>query len=251
MGIFFLPLSSYRMNIQSFCRLNLPRQSLFFSLTRSFCEKKPSIVPILREIRAKTGAGVMDCKRTLEKNGMDVEKTIAELMKKARSSQGRDGRVTSAGWIGFAAENSKGVLADLHTETDFVAKNDQFKSLSDKIAKSSLLIEKTDQNYTIDVDEAIQMKEGVVNGYVHGGRIGVLVGLQGGEPTEELARDIAIHIAACSPKVISPEDVSEGDDIKSGDILVQQDYIHDESITVGDVLKKHGSPTVFMNILRR
>ena len=226
----------------------------------------------------------MDCKRTLEKNGMDVEKTIAELMKKARSSQGRDGRVTSAGWIGFAAENSKGVLADLHTETDFVAKNDQFKSLSDKIAKSSLLIEKTDQNYTIDVDEAIQMKldggvtvsekiseliftmgeaiklnrvegmqlkEGVVNGYVHGCRIGVLVGLQGGEPTEELARDIAIHIAACSPKVISPEDVSEGDDIKSGDILVQQDYIHDESITVGDVLKKHGSPTVFMNILRR
>eukprot|EP00012_Vannella_robusta_P001742 CAMPEP_0206188822 /NCGR_PEP_ID=MMETSP0166-20121206/3807_1 /ASSEMBLY_ACC=CAM_ASM_000260 /TAXON_ID=95228 /ORGANISM="Vannella robusta, Strain DIVA3 518/3/11/1/6" /LENGTH=238 /DNA_ID=CAMNT_0053604631 /DNA_START=252 /DNA_END=968 /DNA_ORIENTATION=- len=238
-------------------------------------------------MRQKTGAGVMECKKILEKNNMDADKAVAELMEIARSSKGRS-RNTAAGWISMARRGNKAVLSELLSETDFVSKNENFKALSKNIAQVALDTETESEEGVFKIDstklleapsldqkdvtvgqkiselifsmgetmrlercEGLCVKEGIVDGYVHGGRIGVLVSLSGGEPNEKLARDIAVHIAACGPDVISREDLPPSVEPKKGSILLEQDYIHDESLTVKEVLEKHGSPKVSMHILSR
>ena len=253
---------------------------------RFYCESKSSVVPILKEIRATTGAGIMECKRMLEKHNMDKDKAIEELTAIARASKGR-GRNTAAGWIGLAVENSRGVVLELLSETDFVSKNEQFRSLSNTLASTALknapnqegsfelsvedVNKQTVEGATITVSEKIselifsmgetmkigkceglQLSQGVVNGYVHGGRLGVLVGLHGSDQVNaDLARDLAIHIAACSPEYISKETVPEGQTVSDKNLLVEQDYIHDESVTVKEVLARHGNPIVTMHVMRR
>lgn len=268
------------------CNPKVSGSNLFISSTRNYCEQKKSMIPDLKEIRQKTGAGIMECKRIYEENGMNKEKTIEIIMEKARSATGRS-RNTTAGWLGLACSNNKGVVCELATETDFVANNATFRELTNKIAQSALRMKHGDSDqFTIDVEElskepcgdqrdvtiankiselifsmgetmklerteGLCVKEGIVDGYIHGGRIGVLVGLTGGNPTNELAKDLAVHIAACFPQYVALEDVPEGKEVKSSNVLLEQEYIHDESLTVKEVLKNHGSPKVVMHVLRR
>jgi len=244
----------------------------------------------LREVKERTGAGVMDCKKHLIENNMDVEKAVEAISKIARSTIGKN-RTTSAGRLAFAAEGPQGIMCELVSETDFVSGNKNFQEATEGIASSGLkyiqnqsnlsniftlepetLLKETYDNSDILVEEKISelkfsMKEtikleriegislpkgnNVVNGYIHSGRIGVLVGLEGGNPTPELAKNLAIHVVANSPKYIHSTEVPEGEEVKSDDILLEQAYLHDESQTVKQVLEANGNPSIYVHKLIR
>lgn|SRR3990167_5139895 len=260
------------------------KRILFSVGANTYCTQKPALAPLIRIVREKTGAGMMECKKYLEQNNYDVDKAVESLQKLARSATGR-GRTTNSGWIGLFTSGSTGVLCELQSETDFVASNEKFKSLAATIAQRGLenssniseklfsipietlkdikdestnttigekvseLIYTTGESINLTKCEGLKVQNGLVNGYVHGGRLGILVGLEGGNPTPELARSLAVHIAACAPKFIYKEDATP--DTKANEILTEQQYLHNEEQTVNDVLVSAGNPKVSVHRLVR
>ncbi len=190
----------------------------------------------VKELRERTGAGMMECKRTLVETGGDIEAAI-ELMRKnglAKADKKAD-RVAAEGIIAMArsADGKKAVLVEVNCETDFVAKGDDFTAFAAKVADAALnnstataealaesaienggksvedarkeLIAKIGENITVRRVSLVE-SAGVVGAYLHGTRIGVLAALEGGDG--ELARDIAMHVAASNPECVSEEQVS-------------------------------------------
>jgi elongation factor Ts len=187
-------------------------------------------VALIKELRERTGLGMMECKKALKAADNDVEKAIEEMRKssgmKAAKKAGRtaaEGVVT----IRLAEDGSHGVMLEVNSETDFVARDDGFLGFVSSIVDAAYssrqtdvatlmggeleqareaLVQKIGENISVRRVAEITGDEGVVGGYVHGNsRIAVLVQLKGGDA--ELAKDVAMHVAAVNPQVVSADDM--------------------------------------------
>ncbi len=201
---------------------------------------------LVKELRERTGAGMMECKKALVETNGDLEAAAEHLRKTGLAKADKKaGRVAAEGQIVTAANGDRAVLVEVNSETDFVAKDDNFLGFADEVAQAALggaedvtalmalpassagTLEEARQALVAKIGENIQVRrlagiagQGVVGSYIHGGRIGVLVALEGG--SDELARDVAMHIAATNPAYISADDVPEAEVAKEKDILVAQ-----------------------------
>lgn len=190
----------------------------------------------VNELRKRTGISMMACKKALEEAGGDEEKAIDVLRKKgaAKAAQKAD-RATSEGIIVTKVDSDKAVIVKLSCETDFVAKNREFVAIAnnaaDKAFESGVEAAKSDaepaikelfaklgENMSIEVD--VVEGEGIGE-YVHtNGKVGTIVNLVSKDA--EKARDIAMHITAMSPEVISPEDLPEDVVVREREIWAEQ-----------------------------
>ena len=195
---------------------------------------------MIKELRERTGAGIMDCKKVLTQTGGDIDSAIEELRKKgSAAAEKKAGRIAAEGVIVSARSDDAGVLVEVNCETDFVVKNESFIAFADNVANvilagsptdissvSDLLlgesnagegdtVESTRQELIAKIGENISVRRftllnsggGSVSTYLHGARIGVMVKLRGGD--NQLGRDLAMHIAATSPLCITEQDMSE------------------------------------------
>src|SRR5581483_3820011 len=166
---------------------------------------------MVKDLRDKTGAGMMDCKAALGESGGDMEAAVDWLRKKGLSKAAKKaGRVAAEGLIGVALKGTKGVVVEVNSETDFVARNDMFQGLVKTIAET---IAKVGENMTLRRAAGVSVGKGVVASYVHNsvidglGKIGVLVGLESAGKADELAaigRQIAMHVASANPQALDP-----------------------------------------------
>ncbi len=190
---------------------------------------------LVKELRDKTGAGMMDCKAALNETGGDIEAAIDWLRTKGLAKAAKKaGRTAAEGLVAIATEGTSGVIVEVNAETDFVAKNEQFQSLARAIAGVALTVgddveairaaaypgggtvEEAIANAIATIGENMALRrartltvsEGMIGSYLHNasgdglGRIGVLVALQSPGKTDELAalgRQVAMHIAAANP----------------------------------------------------
>ncbi len=189
---------------------------------------------LVKELRERTGAGMMECKKALVETNGDIEAAI-ELMRKTGLAKAdkKAGRIAAEGLIVFkASDNGKrAVMVEINCETDFVTKGDDFVNFANRVAETALKEQPADIDALLatpidggdsvaDATKALIAKigentnvrrfvsrstDGVLGCYLHGGRIGVMVELQGGD--EALARDIAMHVAASNPACVSEADV--------------------------------------------
>jgi elongation factor Ts len=262
----------------------------------------------VKELREKTGVGMMDCKKALTEANGDIETAIDLLRKKGMAKAAAKGsRIAAEGLVGsyVAADNKSGVLVEVNCETDFVARNEEFINLVNSVAK--FVADKASANEgTGDdianlpgweagatVDESIKTQiqkngenirirrftryqvtgEGTVATYIHlGGKIGVLVELAGAGDLVDLARDVAMHVAASQPQYCNREDVPQDQIQKETEILmaqpdvqtkpeavrtkmvegrvskfleqiclVEQPFVKDPNLTVAELLKQKGA----------
>ncbi len=214
---------------------------------------------LVKELRERTGAGMMDCKRALLECGGDLEAAVDWLRKKGLAAAAKKaGRATSEGLIGMRVGDRWGVLVEVNSETDFVARNESFQELVRRIlelapeargdleALRRMTVTGTGRSVQEEITQAIavigeninlsrcaylEVDEGVVAGYVHAqvapqlGRLGVLVALRSrAEPQKlaELGKQIAMHIAASSPQAVSTERLDEALVARERDILREQ-----------------------------
>ena len=199
----------------------------------------------VKELRERTGLGMMECKKALTEAGGDIEVAIENLRKssglkaaKKASRTAAEGTVVTR----VAEDGSYGVMVEINSETDFVARDDNFKAFADKVADAFFaaknedvaavmagdleaareqLVQKIGENIGVRRCVVVDALEGgLVGEYVHGGRIGVLTVLKGGNA--EVAKDIAMHVAAINPAVARPEDMPQEQLDKEKDIILAQ-----------------------------
>jgi elongation factor Ts len=186
---------------------------------------------LVKELRERTSAGMMECKKALTETQGDIEAAI-ELMRKSGQAKAdkKAGRVAAEGRIEIAIDGPTAVIAEVNSETDFVAKDPSFQAFAAECAAAALdsgvtdvasLMEVERDGQTLEtrraaliakIGENIQMRrfervhtDGVLGAYLHGSRIGVLVSMSGGD--ESLAKDIAMHIAASRPICVDADQV--------------------------------------------
>lgn len=194
---------------------------------------------MVKELRDKTGAGMMDCKAALGASGGDLEAAVDWLRKKGLAKAAKKaGRIAAEGLIGVAVTPTKGILVEVNSETDFVARNDLFQGLVKMIADAALgiganvesilaapvgretiadaiaqTIAKVGENMTLRRAAELTVSNGAVASYVHNtvaeglGRIGVIVALQSTGNVDELkafGRMLAMHVASANPQAIDP-----------------------------------------------
>jgi elongation factor Ts len=194
---------------------------------------------MVKELREATGAGMMDCKNALTENDGKMEAAVDWLRKKGLSKAAKKaGRVAAEGLIGLKVESRKGVLVEVNSETDFVARNDLFQGLVKLIAEVALAvgsgletikaakvgditvadaitdtIAKVGENMTLRRAAALSVKQGVIGNYMHNsvaeglGRIGVIVALESAGKADELngiGRQLAMHVASANPQALDP-----------------------------------------------
>ena len=202
----------------------------------------------VKELRERSGAGMMECKKALVETGGDIEAAIEHLRKSGLAKADKKaGRVAAEGAIIQAADPGSAVLVEINCETDFVAKDQNFGAFANRVAELALaagsddvdalskaefdsgesvearrqqLVAKLGENIQIRRIQRVDADGGVIGGYIHGGRIGVLVSLEGGD--EELARDIAMHVAALNPPFVDADSVPADVLEKEKDILRAQ-----------------------------
>ncbi|MDF3982226.1 translation elongation factor Ts [Luteibacter sp. PPL201] len=256
---------------------------------------------LVKDLRERSGVGMMECKKALVENNGDIEAAMEWLRKNglAKADKKAD-RVAAEGLVAIAVDGGKGAMVEVNSETDFAAKNEQFVKFTQDVAKVALesgakdiealkaaklgnaTVEEGAKELTLTIGEKFDVRriatvetDGVLGAYSHGGRIGVLVALKGG--SEELAKGIAMHVAAMNPKFIKVEDVpadflekekeielskmSDKEKAKPADILdkivsgkvnkilaentlVGQPYVIDTETTVAEALKKGGAEIV-------
>ncbi len=253
---------------------------------------------MVKELRERTGAGMMQCKKALVETHGDLEAAIEYLRKSGLAQADKKAsRIAADGRIAVAAkdDNSEVVMVEINCETDFVAKDANFLAFTDAVAANALnatsddiegimamdfdgsSLEVARQALVTKIGENIQVRRMArmtgcdnVGSYVHGGHIGVLVDLEGGN--EEVARDVAMHIAALNPSFIDVDDVpadvlekekqfliaQAADSGKPADIiekmvsgrmrkhlssitLLGQDFVKDGDITVAKLLDQNGA----------
>jgi elongation factor Ts len=194
---------------------------------------------MVKDLRETTGAGMMDCKQALTENGGDMQAAIDWLRKKGLSKAAKKaGRVAAEGLIGALTLGAKGVVIEVNSETDFVARNEQFQGLVKMIAQVALdvgsdlekikaakvgnvtvetaiadAIATIGENMTLRRVASLEVGKGVVSSYVHNavvegaGKMGVIVALESAGKTDELAtlgKQIAMHVAAANPQALDP-----------------------------------------------
>jgi elongation factor Ts len=198
----------------------------------------------VKELREKTGAGMMDCKKALTENNGDIEAAVDFLRQKGLAAAAKKAtRIAAEGLVGAVVEGNIGAVVEVNCETDFVAKNDDFKgfvaSISNHLITSnaknveelkletmgSKTIQETVQELTLKIGEKIDIRrfskrnlsgEGKIGSYVHGGKIGVIVEVStesadASKSTDlaELVNDLCLHVAASDPKFLVASDIDE------------------------------------------
>lgn len=187
---------------------------------------------MVKELRERTGAGMMECKKALVEVDGDLD-AAAEVLRKSGQAKAdkKAGRVAADGRVVVAQDGSKAVIVEVNSETDFVAKDENFSSFVEAVAAAALasgttdvaafasetladgrtvesarteLIQKVGENIGVRRIEAIT-SDGVISSYTHGARIGAIVAMDGGDET--LARDVAMHVAATNPMCIDESGV--------------------------------------------
>ena len=180
---------------------------------------------LVKELRERTGEGMMDCKKALTKAGGDIEKAIDDMRASgAIKAAKKAGNVAAEGAIALVEDGKVAVLLEVNSQTDFLALQDDFKAFvaasvkkafDDKLttvepliaaqeADRLVLVGKVGEN--VNIRRLARIEGDVVGGYLHGNKIGVVVALKGGNV--ELAKDIAMHVAASNPEFLLPSEVS-------------------------------------------
>jgi elongation factor Ts len=212
---------------------------------------------LVKELREKTGAGMMDCKKALTENNGDIEAAVDWLRKKGLSQAAKKaGRVAAEGLIGVAASGPKGAMVEVNSETDFVARNESFQGVVRDAASAALeqngdaekikttevggatiadkltnLVATIGENMGLRRGVALQVKNGVVASYVHSavspglGKIGVLVAIEStgdAAKLQALGKQIAMHVAAANPQSLSITEVDPAALKRERDILTEQ-----------------------------
>lgn len=190
---------------------------------------------LVKELRERSGAGMMDCKKALDANNGDIEAAIDWLRTKGLASAAKKaGRIASEGLVAVASNGKEGVVIELNSETDFVARNEQFQALVEETAKAALAsgdleavkakvgdkianaVATIGENMNLRRVAKLSVNDGVVATYVHSaakpgmGKIGVLVALEStGDKAalETLGKQIAMHIAATNPQGLNRESI--------------------------------------------
>jgi elongation factor Ts len=212
---------------------------------------------MVKDLREKTGAGMMDCKAALEATSGDPEAAVDWLRKKgiAKAAKKAD-RIAADGLIGVARDGGKGVLVEVNSETDFVARNDLFQGLVKMIGQVALnagadveaikaaktgsitvaeaiadTVAKVGENMTLRRAAGLSVGSGTVSSYVHNavtdglGKIGVLVALESQGKADELAelgRKVAMHVAATSPLAVDPAGLDPAVVARERDVLADK-----------------------------
>jgi elongation factor Ts len=257
---------------------------------------------LVKELRERSGAGMMECKKALVENNGDIETAMEWLRKSGLAKADKKAsRIAAEGRIVAAQATGKAVLVEVNCETDFVGKDASFLKFSDAVADVALNsnaadidalkaaaypgaanVEEAGKALIATIGEKIDVRrlvrvenDGVIGSYIHGGRIGVLVALKGG--SEELAKGIAMHVAAMNPAYVRADDVpadflakekdialsqmSDKEKAKPAEILEKivagkvnkiisevtllgQPYVLDTNVTVADALKKDGADVI-------
>lgn len=201
---------------------------------------------MVKELREKSGAGMMDCKTALNESGGDMEAAVDWLRTKGLAKAAKKaGRVAAEGLVGVSAEGSKAAVVELNSETDFVARNEVFQDLVKQVTTIAVDTDGTvealsaadmggkpvsdaitdaiatiGENMTLRRSAVLSVNEGVVSSYIHGkvveglGKIGVLVALESSGDAaklDALGRQIAMHVAATSPLALDTEGLDPAD----------------------------------------
>ncbi len=204
---------------------------------------------LVKELRERTGAGMMECKKSLTENNGDIEAAIEAMRKSGQAKADKKaGRIAAEGAIVIQQDDDNAVMVEVNSETDFVSKGDDFKDFCNAVAATVLAakptdletlltinlhgsektVEKSRQDLIAKIGENINVRrfaianksDNSVGAYLHGIRIGVLTNVQGGN--SDLAKDIAMHVAASRPLCISPEQVPADIIAKEKDIYIAQ-----------------------------
>jgi elongation factor Ts len=219
---------------------------------------------MVKELRERTGAGMMDCKAALQETDGDMEQAVDLLRKKGLAKAVKKaGRVAAEGLIGLSLDGQKGVVVEVNSETDFVARNDLFQGLVKMIANVALTVgadvekikaakvgnitievaiadtvAKIGENMTLRRASGLSVGKGVIGSYVHNsvdeglGKIGVLVALESAGKADELkrfGRMVAMHIAASNPQAIDAAGLDP-------------DVVRREKEVLADKFKAQGKP---------
>ena len=214
---------------------------------------------LVKDLREKTGAGMMDCKKALTESGGDVEAAVDWLRKKGLSAAAKkSGRVAAEGLIGVASADRRAAMVEVNAETDFVARNETFQAFVEAVARAALtvgedvealkaapypdssrsigeeltqLVATIGENMTIRRAKVLSVTQGVVATYVHNalrpglGKIGVLVAAEAADPTEAvltLGRQVGMHVAAARPEALDATGVDPASLEREKAILVEQ-----------------------------
>lgn len=200
---------------------------------------------LVKELRERTGLGLLECKKALAEADGDIEAAIEALRKSSGMKAAKKaGRTAADGVVAIqtAADGGFGAMVEVNSETDFVARDENFLGFVNNVVTKAFeerlddaealaggeiedarqaLVQKIGENISVRRVVTYEAADGVIGGYVHGNnRIAVLVSLKGG--SEELARDVAMHVAAINPQVVSPDDMPEEQVAKEREIYVAQ-----------------------------
>jgi elongation factor Ts len=238
---------------------------------------------MVKELRDKTGAGMMDCKAALGETKGDLEQAVDWLRKKGLAkAANKAGRIAADGLIGVAVTASKGVLVEVNSETDFVARNDFFqglvrmiadvaltagtnvddilkakigsKTVADAIAES---IAKIGENMTLRRAASLSVGTGVIASYAHAsvaeglGKIGVLVALESTGKKDELAaigRNVAMHVAASNPQAIDPSGLDPDVVRREKEVLADKAKAQGKPANVVDKIVESGLKTFYKEV---
>jgi len=235
---------------------------------------------MVKELRERTGAGMMDCKAALQETNGDMEQAVDLLRKKGLAKAAKKaGRIAAEGLIGLAVEGPKGVLVEVNSETDFVARNDLFQGLVKMIANVALTvgtdmekikaakvghitsadaiadtIAKIGENMTLRRASQLSVGTGVIASYVHNsveeglGKIGVLVALESTGKADELkrfGRMVAMHVAASNPQAIDSSGLDPEVVRREKDVLADKYKAQGKPANVVDKIVESGLKTFY------
>jgi elongation factor Ts len=237
----------------------------------------------VKELRERTGAGMMDCKAALSETAGDTEQAVDLLRKKGLAKAAKKaGRIAAEGLIGIAVKGNKGVLVEVNSETDFVARNDFFQGLVRMIADVALnvgtdvekikqtkvgdttvedaistLIAKIGENMSLRRAGSLSVGKGVIATYVHNtvaeglGKIGVLVGLESAGQADELnrvGRMVAMHIAASNPQALDAASLGAEVIRREKDVLAEKFKAQGKPANVIDKIVESGLKTFYKEV---
>jgi elongation factor Ts len=238
---------------------------------------------MVKELRDKTGAGMMDCKAALGETGGDLEAAVDWLRKKGLAKAAKKaGRVAAEGLIGVAVKGTKGVVVEVNSETDFVARNDLFQGLVKMIADVALTtggdvdkilgtkvgaitvadaiadtVAKIGENMTLRRAAELAVGKGVVATYVHNsvvdglGRIGVIVALESAGNADELkaiGRQVAMHVASANPLAIDAASLDPAVVAREKNVLSEKFKAQGKPANVIDKIVESGLKTFYKEV---
>jgi len=238
---------------------------------------------MVKELRDKTGAGMMDCKAALGESGGDLEAAVDWLRKKGLAKAAKKaGRVAAEGLIGVALAASKGLVVEVNSETDFVARNDLFQGLVKMIASVALdagadvdkilaarvgdrtvadaiteTIAKVGENMTLRRAAALSVGKGIIASYVHSsvadglGRIGVIVALESAGNPDELkafGRMVAMHVASANPQAIDASGLDAATIEREKNVLAEKFKAQGKPANVIDKIVESGLRTFYKEV---